>query len=84
MLDTLNIMQIYKLIEILNILSPYTDPTDYIETEHDQLYISYTGILSEPVYNYVTEESSGYNLGENYEDYTTNREDYDDYLMFYT
>lgn len=77
-------MQISKLLEILNILSPYIDPTDYIETDYDQLYIPYSGTLPESVYSYMKEESSCDNLGEDYQDYIENRENYDDYLMFYT
>jgi len=77
-------MQISKLIEILSILSPYTDPTEYIETDYDQLYIPYSGTLPESVYNYMKEEGASDTLGEDYQDYVENRENYDDYLMFYT
>ena len=77
-------MRTTKLIEILNTLSPYTSHDDFIEAGHDEIYIPYTGTLPEPVYNYMKEESSCDNLGEDYQDYVANREDYDDYLMFYT
>lgn len=76
-------MQTTKLIEILNTLSPYTSHDDFIETEHEEIYIPYKGTLSEPVYKYLMKESSCDNLGENYQDYVANREDFDNYLMFY-
>lgn len=72
-----------KLLEIMTILMPYIEHGDNIGAEHDEIWITYTGILPKPICEFLAAE--GVYFGERrrvltYSDYEENNLTYEEYV----